>query len=164
MAPQDPITNQVKDRCLAIIAFLLKADCASIEEVYKALNIENPKGLRDDAEALEVMFGDLKKAVVNIVDSIRQNLDDEYQYIKDPEESPDKALIESADALIEEYEIAGEIENIWETINLIDKSKDVGKRDFVTEKDPIKGLIAAANLLIEEYEAIESEDEEAYRK
>lgn len=110
------------------------------------------------------MFGDLKKAVVNIVDSIRQNLDDEYQYIEDPEESPDKALIGSADALIEEYEVTGEIENIWETINLIDESKDVGKRDFVTEKDAIKGLIAAANLLIEEYEAIESEDEEAYRK
>ncbi len=78
IAPQDPITNQVKDRCLAIIAFLLKADCASLEEVYKALNIENPKGLREDIEALEVMFGDLKKAVVNIVDSIRENLDDEY--------------------------------------------------------------------------------------
>ncbi len=91
------------------------------------------------------MFGDLKKAVVNIVDSIRETLDYEYQYIDDPEESPDKALIESADALIEEYEVAGEIENIWETINLIDESKGVGKRDFVTEKDPKKGLIAAVN-------------------
>lgn len=110
------------------------------------------------------MFGDLKKAVVNIVDSIRENVDDEYQYIEDPEESPDKALIGSADALIEVYEVAGEIENIWETINLIDESKDVGKRDFVTENEALKGLIAAVNLLIEEYEAIESEDEEAYRK
>ncbi|GAH32576.1 unnamed protein product, partial [marine sediment metagenome] len=54
--------------------------------------------------------------------------------------------------------VTGEIENIWETINLIDKSKGIGKRDFVTEKDPIKGLIAAVNLLTEEYEAIESED------
>jgi len=48
------------------------------EETYKVLNIENPKGLREDAEALEVMFGDLKKAVVDIVDSIREILDDEY--------------------------------------------------------------------------------------
>ncbi len=109
------------------------------------------------------MFGDLKKVVVDIVDSIRENLDDEYQYIKDPEESPDKALIGSADALIEEYEVAGDIENIWETINLIDESKDVGKRDYVTNKDALKGLIAAVNLLFEEYEAIESEDEEAHR-
>ena len=68
---QNTITNQVKDRCLAIIAFLLEMGCVSYEEVYRVLDIENQKGFKEDEEALEVKFGGLKENFLNIVESIR---------------------------------------------------------------------------------------------
>jgi len=43
MAPGNPTTDQVKDRCLAIINFLLESDCANTEEIYETLNIQDPR-------------------------------------------------------------------------------------------------------------------------
>ncbi len=43
MAPGNPVTEQVKDRCLAIINFLLESGCANTEEVYETLNIQDPR-------------------------------------------------------------------------------------------------------------------------
>ena len=50
MTPGDPITNQVKDRCLAIIDFLLESGCANLKEVYEILNIQEPRVLREDLD------------------------------------------------------------------------------------------------------------------
>ncbi len=47
MTPKDPVTDQVKGRCLAIIDFLLESGCANLEEVYETLNIQNPQELQN---------------------------------------------------------------------------------------------------------------------
>jgi hypothetical protein len=57
MTPKDPITDQVKDRCLAIINFLLESDCANIKEVYETLNIQNPQELQDDLNEYGLVVG-----------------------------------------------------------------------------------------------------------
>ena len=58
--------------------------------------------------------------------NIRAVLDGEYRLVKDLEKSPDKALIESANTLIEKYEASGDTEDTRAMTNRIDKTIDVG--------------------------------------
>ena len=61
MTPGDPVTEQVKDRCLAIIDFLLESGCANLKEVYETLNIQAPQALREDLDEYEAVAEDLSK-------------------------------------------------------------------------------------------------------
>ena len=72
MAPGDPIMEQVKDRCLAIIDFLLESGCANLKEVYEILNIQDPRALREDLDEYE-------EVVMGLFESARK-LFDEYAF------------------------------------------------------------------------------------
>lgn len=75
VAPRDPITNQMKDRCLAIINFLLESGCANLKEVYETLNIQNPQALREDLNKYEAVVEDLLEFLRTCI----QALIDEYK-------------------------------------------------------------------------------------
>jgi len=59
MTPGDPVTEQVKDRCLAIIDFLLESGCANLKEVYETLNIQDQQAFREDLDEYEAVAEDL---------------------------------------------------------------------------------------------------------
>jgi hypothetical protein len=49
----------VKDRCLAIIDFLLESGCANLKEVYETLNIQDQQAFREDLDEYEAVAEDL---------------------------------------------------------------------------------------------------------
>ena len=68
MTSGDPITNQVKDWCLAIIDYLLESGLASLEEIYETLNIQDPRALQEDLDEFEVVVKDLFESARNLFD------------------------------------------------------------------------------------------------
>jgi hypothetical protein len=75
VAPRDPITNQMKDRYLAIINFLLESGYANLKEVYETLNIQNPQALRENLNKYEAVVEDLLEFLRTCI----QALIDEYK-------------------------------------------------------------------------------------
>ena len=68
MTSGDPITNQVKDWCLAIIDYLLESGLASLEEIYETLNIQDPRALQEDLDEFEEVVKDLFESARNLFD------------------------------------------------------------------------------------------------
>ncbi len=156
MAPGDPVTDQVKDRCLAIIDFLLKSGCANTEEVYETLNIQNPQELQEDLDEYETVVKDLFQSA--------RKLFDEYTFETDVDEDSMGALREVLDVLDSEYESwEAEEEEVYLVIReLVEKVKAAMKDDydFDPDEDLLESLKTCIQVLLDEYEATSAEDEE----
>ena len=157
MAPGDPVTDQVKDRCLAIIDFLLKSGCANTEEVYETLNIQNPQELKEDLDEYEAVVKDLLESA--------RKLFDEYTFETDVDEDPMGALREVLGVLDSEYESwEAKEEEVYAVIReLVDDVKNALKDDydfnFDPDEDSLESLKTCIQVLLDEYEAASAEDE-----
>ena len=159
MAPGDSVTEQVKDRCLAIIDFLLESGCANLEEVYETLNIQNPRALQEDLNEYETVVKDLLESA--------RNLFDEYTFETDTGEDPVGALGEVLDVLNSEYENLEaeekELKEVYDVIRELVYEVETAMEDdydFDPDEDLLESLRTCIRVLIEEYEATSAEDEE----
>ncbi len=161
MTPGDPVTNQVKDRCLAIIDFLLESGCANLEEVYETLNIQNPRALKEDLDEYEAVAEDLFESA--------RKLFDEYTFETDVDEDPVGALREVLGVLDSEYESLEaeekKLKEVYAVIQeLVDDVENALKDDydfnFDLDEDSLESLRTCIQVLLDEYEAASAEDEE----
>ncbi len=158
MAPGDPVTDQVKDRCLAIIDFLLKSGCANTEEVYETLNIQNPQELKEDLDEYETVVKDLLESA--------RKLFDEYTFETDVDEDPMGALREVLGVLDSEYEsLEAKEEKVYAVIReLVDDVENALKGDYDFDFDPgedsLESLKTCIQVLLDEYEATSADAEE----
>ena len=159
MTPGDPVTDQVKDRCLAIIDFLLKSGCANLEEVYETLNIQNPQELKKDLNEYGAVVEDLFEST--------RKLFDEYTFETDVDEDPVGAMREVLDVLNSEYESREaeeeELEEVYAVIQeLVEDVENALEDDFDfdPDEDLLESLKTCIQVLLDEYEAASAEDEE----
>jgi len=159
MTPGNPITNQVKDRCLAIINFLLESGCANLKEVYDTLDIQNPRTLQKDLDVYGAFVRDLFESA--------RKLFDEYTFETDAGEDPVGALREVLDVLNSEYESfeaeEKELKEVYDVIRELVYEVETTMKDEY-DFDPDEGLLESLRtcirVLLEEYEATSADAEE----